>query len=118
MSEKERLDILRNVKELSTADDTKLRSLLPFFDEVAVPAGVAVAQESRLCHEYLVVASGQLEICRRGRATLLGPGGSFGWTPMRVRGRHDATVVTTSPVQLLVMSHSQFRAAEALEPAS
>lgn len=118
MTVAERLAILRSVDELSSAGDDELRSLLPFFDEVLVPAGVAVAREGRLGHEFFVVANGELEVCRRGRASRLGPGCSFGWATMHDRGRHDATVVTMSPAQLLVMSHSQFRAVEALALAS
>lgn len=118
MTVAERLALLRQVDELSSADDGELRCLLPFFDEVLVPAGVAVAQEGRLGHEFIVVANGELEVCRRGRASRLGPGRSFGWATMHDRGRHDATVVTMSPAQLLVMSHSQFRALEAVVPSS
>jgi CRP-like cAMP-binding protein len=108
------LEALRRVPELSRFSEARLRCLLMYFDEVVVPAGVAVAVEGRLCHEYIVVASGELEICRRGRATRFGPGESYGWRAMQDRSRHDATVVTMSPARLLVMGHAQFRAAEGL----
>lgn len=118
MSEDARLEALRRVPELSQFSEARLRSLLMFFDEVVVPAGVAIAVEGRLCHEYVVVASGAAEICRKGRATRLGPGESLGWRAMKDRLRHDATVVTLSPARLLVMGHAQFRAAEALAASS
>lgn len=87
---------------------------MPFFDEVSVPRGMVIAEEGRLCHEFVVVAAGELEVCRKGRATRLGPGGSFGWSAIQERAHYNATVVATSPARLLVMSHAQFRAAEAL----
>jgi len=118
MSKDARLEALRRVPELSQFPDAGLRALLMFFDEVVVPAGVAIAVEGRLCHEYVVVASGELEVCRKGRATRLGPGESYGWRAMEGRLRHDATVVTMSPARVLVMGHAQFRAVEGLAPSS
>lgn len=114
MSDRARLEVLRSADALSGMDDATLATLLPFFDEVRVPAGVVVARDGSLCHEFFVVADGELEVCRRGRASRLHPGGAFGWREMRDRGRHDATVLTVSPSRLLVMSHAQFRAADAL----
>ena len=114
MTARERFGVLRRVAELAGATDEALRSLVPFFDEIYLPAGVALAREGRLGHEFFVVAGGEVELCRQGRATALRTGDSFGWTAMRERGRHDATVVTLSPARLLVMSHAQFGAAEAL----
>jgi CRP-like cAMP-binding protein len=114
MTGRERLGVLRGVVELADASDAELRSLLPFFDEVCVPAGVVLAREGRLGHELFVVATGEVEVCRQGRATGLRPGESFGWTAMRARGAYDATAVTMSAACLLVMSHAQFGAAEAL----
>jgi len=112
MTGRERLGVLRGVVELAGVSDAELRSLLPFFDEVCVPAGMVLAREGRLGHELFVVAAGEVEVCRQGRAAGLRPGGSFGWTAMRARGAYDATAVTVSPACLLVMSHAQFRAAE------
>ncbi len=105
MSTREKMDVLRKIG---------LESLAGFFDEVCVPAGFLIAREGRLCHEFVVVASGQLESCREGRALRLGPGEALGWEAMRERARHVASVHAVSPSHLLVMSHEQFRAADAL----
>ena len=110
MSNQERLDVLRSVDALSGADAATLTELLPFFDEVLIEAGEVIAREGTLCHEFLVVADGELEVCRRGVASRLRPGDAFGWNEMRERSRHDATVLTVAPSVLLVMSHAQFRA--------
>ncbi|HET7420717.1 MAG TPA: cyclic nucleotide-binding domain-containing protein [Candidatus Dormibacteraeota bacterium] len=118
MSDHERLEVLRRVPELSLLAEGTLRALLPWFDEVAIPAGVVLAEAGLLCHEFVVVAAGELEACRWGRASLHGRGDAFGWEAMRGRGRHDATLVTRSPSRVLVMSHAQFRAVEGLVAAS
>lgn len=114
MNERERIELLRRVENLSTQSEATLRALLPHLDEVCVPSGVVIAEEGRLCHELVIVASGRLESCAQGIASSLGPGEAFGWTAMRDRGRHHATVRAVSPAHLLVMSHQQFRAAEGL----
>lgn len=114
MSNGERLRILRQAMELDRCSDAQLRELLPYVDEVAVPAGTRLAQQGRLGHQFGVVAAGELETCRDGIRGTLGPGGAFGWTAMIERGRNELTVTSVSSVRLLVMSHAQFRAVEAV----
>ena len=115
MTQKERFRIMRGSKEFGRYGDKQLRALLRFIDEVSVPAGAELAREGRLCNQLVVVADGELETCSQGRPGKLGPGDSFGWTAMRRRGFHDATVLAASGARLLVMSHKQFRAVAALE---
>ena len=114
MSGDERLRVLRATKEFSGFNDARLRSLLPYVDELCVGAGVELASEGRLCHQFVVVASGSLETCSRGRAGILGRGDTFGWPAMRDRGLNEASIRTVAPSHLLVMSHQQFRAADGL----
>jgi CRP-like cAMP-binding protein len=110
MTDPERLDVLRAAKELSGWTDKQLRGLLPFVDEVSIPAGAVIAEAGRLCHQLVIVASGVLETCRNGRSGRVGPGDVFGWSAMGDRGAYDATVLSVSPARLLVMSHQQFGA--------
>lgn len=114
MSNRDRLRILRMTKELEGCNDAQLEALLPFFDEVVVPSGTRLAQEGRLCHQFLIVASGQLETCRQGRPGKLASGDTFGWTAMYEHGWCDATVTAASSARLLVMGHGQFRAVKAV----
>src|SRR5256712_2703347 len=118
MSDRDLLRVLRSTREFAGVSDRKLRRLLPYLDELCVDAGSRVAEEGRLCHQFVIVASGILETCRRGRAGKLGPGESFGWDAMRARGPNDGSVLATSPASLLVMGHAQFRAAEGLATGS
>ena len=114
MSSRERLRVLRATKELGRFSDAQLQALLPYVDELCVGGGVQLALEGRLCHQFLIVASGSLETCRQGRAGTLCPGDTFGWGAMRDRGMNEASVSATSPANLLVMSHEQFRAVDGL----
>jgi CRP-like cAMP-binding protein len=114
MSTHERLRLLRATRELGRFSDAQLQSLLPYLDEQCVAAGVELASEGRLCHQFVIVASGSLETCRQGRAGALGPGDTFGWRAMHERGLNEASVRAAAPAHLLVMSHEQFRAAAGL----
>jgi CRP-like cAMP-binding protein len=112
MNDRERLRLLRATPQLAGVDETRLRGLLPFIDELCVNGSAALAEEGRLCHQFVILASGFLETHRRGRQGRLEPGDSFGWEAMQARGVNDATVLATTPAHVLVMSHEQFRAAE------
>ena len=114
MRSHERLGVLRATGELAALGEDALRALLPFFDEVSVRAGDCLAQEGGLCHQFLVVAEGRLQIRERDRAGVLEPGDTFGWMEMRDRGVNGASVTALSDARILVMSHEQFRALDAL----
>jgi hypothetical protein len=114
MSNRERLNALRATKELAGWNDAQLRGLLPFLDEACVLPGTVLAEAGRLCHQFVIVVSGVLEMCSDGQSGALGAGYTLGWNAMRDRGPNEATVRSVSAAHLLVMSHAQFRAAEAL----
>ena len=118
MTNPERLRTLRATRELAPYTTAQLQELLPFIDEQCVPAGTELAREGHLCHELLIVAGGELEARGKTGSAKLGAGDTFGWKAMRDRGLHDATLVAASPTHLLVMSHHQFHAAEALASTS
>ena len=111
MKAEERVRLLRSVPELAG-----LRDAVRHFDEVRVAAGEILAEEGGLCHQYLVVAEGTLQTQQRGQTGELGPGDSFGFSAMQNRDVNPAGVVALTEARVLVMSHAQFRAAEALPP--
>jgi CRP-like cAMP-binding protein len=106
-----RLSALQATKELSLYRARDLRSLMPYFDEVALPAGSEVAVEGRSCTEFVVVLEGSLKACTNGGGCrVLHSGDSIGWHAMWERELNEATVVVEERARLLVMSHAQFRA--------
>jgi len=109
-----RFSALRAVRELDTCSDKEIWSLLRYADEVRVPAGDRVAEEGRLCTEFVTVMEGVLCTTFHGLSKLLGPGGSYGWDAMCERSTNRATVTVEADARLLVMSHEQFRAVKAL----
>jgi CRP-like cAMP-binding protein len=113
-----RLETLRATRELAPYS-AQLHRLLPYFDEVSLPAGSVVARESDQCTEFVVVMRGRLMATgHHARPRTLTAGDSFGWQAMWEREPNSATVVVEADARLLVMSRAQFRAVKAIAGAS
>jgi CRP-like cAMP-binding protein len=110
-----RIEALRAAPELGSYSDRDLQGLLPYFDEVTLPAGTVVAREGERCSEFVVVLNGRLHTSAGCIPTrTLCAGDSLGWEAMWQRLPNDATAVVDADAQLLVMSHAQFRAIKAI----
>lgn len=110
-----RLSALQATRELASYQARDLQSLLPYFDEVSLPAGSQIAVEGRPCTEFVVVMDGRLKSCTgSAECHVLHSGDSIGWLAMWERGPNEATVVVEEKARLLVMSHAQFRALKSL----
>ncbi len=115
--DRERLMVLRAVSELMAQSPAGLLWLLRFFDELPVAAGQTVAREGEPCRMFAVVLEGQLRRPAAGPpGAALNAGGSLGWGAMWDRRRSDATWLAETDSRLLVMGHSQFRAAKSACP--
>jgi len=79
-------------------------------DEVPVGAGRVLTRQGRPGNSFYVILDGEAEVEIDGakRGTLK-KGDFFGEISMLDRGNATATVTTTKPSRLMVMSHSQFR---------
>ena len=87
-------------------------------DEIDVPAGKVLAAEGDLGREFFVVESGTAEVTRDGEHVVdLCPGDFFGEMALLEDDRRTATVTATSPMVLIVMSRSGFRAVDRQMPA-
>jgi protein phosphatase len=75
-----------------------------------VAKGQTLIQEGRPSDTFYVLLSGEAEIIRGGRTVdTMRAGDFFGEISMLDRGPATATVVTSQPCQLMVLSHAQFR---------
>ena len=80
-------------------------------DAVDLPAGKHLLDEGRLPHEFFVIVDGEVEVLHDGkRLATLGPGEFFGEIALIEHGRRTASVVTTTPTTLAVMSPASFAA--------
>jgi CRP/FNR family transcriptional regulator, cyclic AMP receptor protein len=79
-------------------------------DEVSVPAHETLIKQGSPADAFYLLLEGEasVQVNGRDRPGLRG-GDFFGEISMLDRGPATATVVTTTPARLMVMSHMQFR---------
>lgn len=79
-------------------------------DEVDVAAGHELLRQGQPGDTFFVLLEGAAAVDVDGEPRrTLGPGDFFGEISMLDRGNATATVTTTKPSVMMVMSHSQFR---------
>ena len=80
-------------------------------DSIDLPAGKHLLDQGRLPHEFFVIVGGEVEVLHdEKRLATLGPGDFFGEIALIEHGRRTASVVTTTPTTLAVMSPASFAA--------
>jgi CRP/FNR family cyclic AMP-dependent transcriptional regulator len=80
-------------------------------DSIDLPAGKHLLDEGRLPHEFFVIIDGEVEVTHGGEhLATLGRGDFFGEIALIEHGRRTATVVTSQPTTLAVMSPPAFDA--------
>jgi CRP/FNR family cyclic AMP-dependent transcriptional regulator len=105
-----KLDALGKVPLFAQLSKSELEFVATRTDEVDVPAGKVLTTQGQPGDTFYVLlgGEGQVDIDGKPRRTL-GPGDFFGEISMLDRGLGTATITTTKPSRLLVMSHAQFR---------
>lgn len=79
-------------------------------DEVEVDAGRTIIRQGEPSETFYVLLSGEADVVVSGKLRrTLTAGDFFGEISMLDRGPATATVTTTQPSRMLVMSHLQFR---------
>ena len=80
-------------------------------DEIDLPSGKHLLDEGRLPHQFFVILDGEVEVTHDGKLlATLGTGDFFGEIALIEHGRRTATVMTSTPATLAVMSGSSFDA--------
>ena len=78
-------------------------------DAIDLPAGKHLLDQGRLPHEFFVILDGEVEVLHDDQhLATLGPGDFFGEIALIEHGRRTASVVTTAPTSLAVMSPAAF----------
>ena len=86
-------------------------------DQVHVAAGEVLAREGDVGHDFFVIEEGTAEVTRNGDVLdSLGPGDFFGEMALVEEDRRTATVTATSPMTLIVLTSSSFRAIDGSMP--
>jgi CRP-like cAMP-binding protein len=105
-----KIEALRRVPLFSRCSKSELQFLASEMDQVSLPAGHTLISEGRPGHTFYIILSGEVDVYVEGRARRrMGAGDFFGEISMLDRGPATATVVTTTAVETMVLSHTQFR---------
>jgi CRP-like cAMP-binding protein len=104
------LDMLGQVPLFAGCSREDLETVARLADEVDVPAGHALTREGASGREFVVLLDGAAVVERGGEAlATLGPGDFLGEIALLMRAPRTATVTTTAPSRLLVLTDRAFR---------
>ncbi len=110
MSEKY-LDHLAGVRLFSGLSRKELSKVARAVDELSLPAGKELVVQDAAGHECFVIVEGEASVQIGGvEVATLGPGDHFGELALLDGGPRTATVVATTPVQVLVIGQREFAA--------
>jgi CRP/FNR family transcriptional regulator, cyclic AMP receptor protein len=105
-----KIDALGKVPLFARCSQRELEFLITRTDEVDVPAGRTLITQGTAADSFYLLLTGEATVQVDGRdRPALQPGSFFGEISMLDRGPATATVVTSGPSKLMVMSHAQFR---------
>jgi len=108
MPRKHELD-LSKIWMFSACSGSQLRTVRRAVEEVEVPAGRVLCEEGTIGREFFFVVDGTASVRRNGRRiTTLGPGKWFGELSLLDRQPRSATIVSETPMTLLVLEQRRF----------
>jgi CRP-like cAMP-binding protein len=106
-----KVDLIRHVPLFGQLSKSEISEVAKIADEVDVKEGRVLTREGDRGNEFFVLLSGGAEVKQGGRrVNLLGPGDFFGEIALVSRSPRTATVTTTAPSDLLVITGTNFRA--------
>jgi CRP-like cAMP-binding protein len=107
-AKKDDLD-LGSIWLFSACPASQLRMIRRAVEQVDVPAGVVLCEEGSVGREFFYIVEGTATVKRNGRkVTTLGPGRYFGELSLLDRRPRNATVVSDTPMKLIVLEQRRF----------
>jgi CRP/FNR family cyclic AMP-dependent transcriptional regulator len=105
-----KLDLIKRVPLFSGCSKRELDQVAAIADELSIDEGKDLTHEGATGHEFLVLIDGSADVRRKGRkVNTLGAGDFLGEIALITGAPRTATVTTTSPSRMLVITARDFR---------
>ena len=112
-----KVELLKTAPLFAGCSKRELAAIAAEADELDVPAGRPLTVEGQRGHEFVVLVSGTAEVRRKGRLiNTLGDGDFLGEIALLTGAARTATVTSTTPCHLLVLTDRAFRRVTAAMP--
>lgn len=108
---------LRSISLFESLPSQARAAIAQHADELDVPEGTELARQGDFAYEFFVIEEGAAEVLRDGEPIAqLGPGDFLGEMGIIGKVVRNATVRTTSPARVIVMSEQDFRSMARTNP--
>lgn len=100
-----KIDLIKSVPLFSQCTKKELAALAAEADEIDVVEGTALTRQGDRGREFMVIVEGAAEVRKNGRRiNHLGSGDFLGEIALLTGANRTATVITTAPTRLLILT--------------
>jgi CRP/FNR family cyclic AMP-dependent transcriptional regulator len=105
-----KIEMIRSVPLFSRCTKKELAAIASEADELSPPQGTKLTSQGQRGREFVVIVEGSADVVKNGRRVAsLGSGDFLGEIALFSGAPRTATVTTTSPTRLLVLTDRGFR---------
>lgn len=102
-------DRVREIPMFRHLSRSELERIAGWLQSFSIPAGDLLVREGASAHEFFLIEDGEAAVLEDGeRVAVLGPGDFFGEIGLIETGRRTASVVATTPMDVIVMYRAEF----------
>jgi CRP/FNR family cyclic AMP-dependent transcriptional regulator len=100
---------LRDIPIFNHLSKSELQRLAGWLQAQSVPEGHQLVREGAFAHEFFLIEDGEAAVLQDGEhIAALGPGDFFGEIGLLETERRTASVVATTPMEVIVMFQPEF----------
>jgi CRP/FNR family transcriptional regulator, cyclic AMP receptor protein len=106
----QKIELLKHASLFSECSKKQLGEIAAIADEIELPAGKDLIRQGERGREFFVLLEGDVMVVKDGKQLQQrGPGDFFGEIALVSKVPRTATVTTTTPVRMLVVTDRDFR---------